>query len=50
LYTFALASNIFKPHVYMLRFEKYFSEFKYEFLGLLLEYYTNYHYNRVPSK
>jgi len=50
LYTFALGSSIFKPHVYMLRFEKYFSEFKYEFLGLLLEYYTNYHYNRIVSK
>ena len=42
LYSYAQNSYVFKPHIYMLRYERYFSEFKYEFLSLLLEYYKNY--------
>lgn len=44
LYAFALTSFVFKPHMYMLRFEAYFGDFKYESLNLLLDYYKNYVY------
>lgn len=44
LYNFALKSYVFRPHIYMLRFENYFADFKYESLSLLLNYYKNYVY------
>jgi proton translocating ATP synthase F1 alpha subunit len=44
LYSYALDSYLFSPHIYMLRFSKYFSEFKYESLDILLEFYSNYVY------
>lgn len=46
LHNFASNSYIFKPHMYLLRFESYFSEFKYEFLFLLVEFYKNYVYGK----
>lgn len=46
LYNFALKSYVFRPHIYMLRYEKYFSDFKYESLTLLLNYFKNYVYNK----
>ncbi|HYD90654.1 MAG TPA: hypothetical protein VEA37_04100, partial [Flavobacterium sp.] len=47
LYNFALKSFVFRPHIYMLRFEGYFGEFKYGALEMLLEYYKNYVYSVI---
>lgn len=44
LFNFAKNSTVFKIHMFMLRSEKYFAEFKYEFLIMLLDYYKNYIY------
>lgn len=46
LFAFANKSYLFRPHIHMLRFESYFSEFKYEALAILLEYFKNYIYQR----
>ncbi|HMP27961.1 MAG TPA: F0F1 ATP synthase subunit alpha [Saprospiraceae bacterium] len=44
LFAYATRSYVFKPHMYMLRFEGYFNEFKYESLHILLNYFKNYVY------
>lgn len=44
LYEYAVNSNLFKPHMYLLRFESYFEEFKLDFLSILVEFYKNYVY------
>lgn len=45
LFSYACNSALFSPHIYMLRFSSYFSEFQYSSLSLLLNYYANYIYN-----
>lgn len=47
LYSYSLNSSLFAPHIYMLRFSKYFSNFKYSSLELLLNYYSNYLYSSL---
>jgi F-type H+-transporting ATPase subunit alpha len=47
LFNFCLKSYVFKPHIYMLRYENYFAEFKYESLIILLSYYKNFVYKKL---
>lgn len=44
LFVFASKSSLFAPHIYMIRFSPYFSEFQYSSLKILLNYYGNYVY------
>lgn len=45
LFEYANKSYLFSPHIFMLRYSTYFSEFKYSSLELLLNYYSNYIYS-----
>lgn len=40
LYSFAMVSSLFKPHMELLRYDGYFKDYGFEFLDLLLNYFA----------